>query len=101
MNSNNFFYINGIVSEKIRQSNRNDLLIILTGAFLPESFKNSDADFNIGLAIGNVKHLRVIQVINTSFVYISGGLSVFKSGVFVALNGSVSFQNTDQIFCTK
>ncbi len=46
-----------VFSEKIRQSNRNNLLIILTGAFLPESFKNSDADFNIGLAIGNVEHL--------------------------------------------
>ena len=27
-------------------------IIILTGSFLPEKFKNSDADFNVGFAIG-------------------------------------------------
>ena len=74
-------------SEKIRQSKRDDLLIILTGAFLPESFKNSDADFNIGLAIGNIEHLRD----KYNLLFITGGISVLKSGVFVALNGSVSF----------
>ena len=30
----------------------NQMKIVLTGAFLPESFKDSDADFNIGVAIG-------------------------------------------------
>ena len=30
----------------------NRMKIVLTGAFLPESFKDSDADFNIGVAIG-------------------------------------------------
>ncbi|KAJ8309239.1 hypothetical protein KUTeg_014113 [Tegillarca granosa] len=29
-----------------------DKTIVITGAFLPETFKNSDADFNVGLAIG-------------------------------------------------
>lgn len=27
-------------------------VVVLTGAFLPERFKDSDADFNIGLAMG-------------------------------------------------
>jgi L-asparaginase len=27
-------------------------LIILTGSFVPHQFKNSDAEFNIGLAVG-------------------------------------------------
>lgn len=34
-----------------------DKTIILTGAFKPEKFKNSDADFNIGFAIGALNHL--------------------------------------------
>ena len=33
----------------------NEFKIVLTGAFLPESFKESDADFNVGLAIGKIK----------------------------------------------
>ena len=28
--------------------------IVLTGSFLPESFKQSDADFNLGLAVGRL-----------------------------------------------
>ena len=28
--------------------------IVLTGAFLPETFKQSDADFNLGLAVGRL-----------------------------------------------
>ena len=39
------------LSRKMK-AEENQLKIILTGAFLPESFKNSDADFNIGVAIG-------------------------------------------------
>lgn len=34
-----------------------DKTIILTDAMLPELFKNSDADFNLGLAIGAVSSL--------------------------------------------
>jgi L-asparaginase len=33
-----------------------DKIIILTGAFKPEKFKNSDADFNAGFAIGALDH---------------------------------------------
>ena len=87
-------------SEKIRQSKRDDLLIILTGSFLPESFKNSDADFNIGLAIGNIEHLRVPQEINTSFVHHRGiiGFEIWGVRCFERLCKS---KNTKQIFCTK
>jgi len=46
-----------------------DKKIILTGAFHPERFQNSDADFNIGTAIG---------AINTA-----------KPGIYIAMNGRV------------
>jgi L-asparaginase len=43
--------------------------IILTGSFIPERFKKSDADFNIGVAIG--------------------ALSVIDKGVYIAMNGRI------------
>jgi L-asparaginase len=43
--------------------------IILTGAFKPEKFKDSDAEFNIGLAIGAIEFL--------------------QPGVYIAMNGIV------------
>lgn len=43
--------------------------IILTGAFKPEKFKNSDADFNTGFAIGALNHA--------------------PDGVFIALQGKL------------
>jgi len=44
-------------------------VIILTGAMKPERFKNSDAAFNIGTAIGAV--------------------NVLENGVYIAMNGRV------------
>jgi L-asparaginase len=43
--------------------------IILTGAFKPEKFTNSDADFNVGAAVGAV--------------------SILGKGVYIAMNGRV------------
>ena len=43
--------------------------IILTGAFKPEKFKDSDADFNIGTAIG--------------------GINIIPNGVYIAMNGRI------------
>ncbi|MDD5362078.1 MAG: asparaginase domain-containing protein [Ignavibacteria bacterium] len=43
--------------------------IVLTGAFKPERFKDSDAEFNIGTAIGAIQFL--------------------KNGVYIAMNGEV------------
>lgn len=43
--------------------------VVLTGAMNPEKFKESDADFNLGMALGIVK--------------------TNEKGVFVTLNGSV------------
>ncbi|MBI3956341.1 asparaginase [Candidatus Gottesmanbacteria bacterium] len=43
--------------------------IILTGAMRPERFFNSDADFNLGIAIG--------------------AINMVKEGVFIAFNGRV------------
>lgn len=43
--------------------------IVLTGAFKPEKFKNSDADFNVGFALGAMNNA--------------------PSGVFIALNGKL------------
>ncbi|OWF43525.1 uncharacterized protein LOC110459616 [Mizuhopecten yessoensis] len=47
-----------------------DKIIVLTGSFLPETFKDSDADFNIGFAIGCLQTMTSI-------------------GVYVAMNGCV------------
>jgi L-asparaginase len=43
--------------------------IILTGAFKPEKFTNSDADFNVGAAVGAV--------------------NVLEKGVYIVMNGRV------------
>lgn len=45
--------------------------IVMTGAFLPETFKATDADFNVGFALGVLSTLSV-------------------PGVFIAMNGQVS-----------
>lgn len=47
----------------------NGKTIVLTGAFSPELFKNSDADFNLGTAVGAV--------------------GVLPNGVYIAMNGEV------------
>ncbi|MFH1319176.1 MAG: asparaginase domain-containing protein [Bacteroidota bacterium] len=44
-------------------------VIILTGAMRPERFSNSDADFNLGVAIGV--------------------LNIIKKGVYIAMNGRI------------
>lgn len=44
-----------------------DKTIIITGSMSPELFKNTDADFNLGTAVG--------------------GISVLEPGVYVAMNG--------------
>lgn len=41
--------------------------IVFTAAFLPEAFKDSDADFNVGMAVGTVMSL--------------------ENGTFIAMNG--------------
>jgi len=50
-----------------------DKTIILTGAFLPERMKDSDADFNIGVAIGAVANI--------------------PFGIYIAMNGIVHNYN--------
>ncbi|XP_060085465.1 uncharacterized protein LOC132564865 [Ylistrum balloti] len=45
-------------------------VIVLTGSFLPERFKDTDADFNIGFAFGCLQ-------------------TMTSSGVFVAMNGCI------------
>lgn len=43
--------------------------IVITGAMQPEQFRESDADFNLGMAVGSIRWL--------------------KAGVYIALNGKV------------
>ena len=45
--------------------------ITITGAFLPEAFKDSDADFNVGLALGALQ-------------------TMDKYGVYIAMNGKIN-----------
>ena len=65
----------------------NDKTIVLTGAMTPELFKNTDADFNLGTAIG--------------------GVSVLDPGVYIAMNGlvlpwdQVIFNNETKQFVEK
>ena len=47
-----------------------DKTIVLTGAMKPEKFRDSDADFNVGMAVGAVQCL--------------------PPGVYIALNGVVA-----------
>ncbi|KAI8483592.1 PREDICTED: uncharacterized protein LOC109469723 isoform X2 [Branchiostoma belcheri] len=61
--------------------------IILTGAFRPEKFKDSDADFNVGVAIGALQTIHI-------------------NDVFIAMNGRVYWwnevtrnQETGQFIC--
>lgn len=44
--------------------------IILTGSFLPSKFKDSDADFNIGMAVS--------------------GIQTMSNGVFICINGLIA-----------
>jgi L-asparaginase len=46
-----------------------DKTVVLTGAMMPELFKDTDADFNLGTAIG--------------------GMSVLAPGIYIAMNGLV------------
>lgn len=51
----------------------NNKTIILTGSFKPEKFTNSDADFNVGVAVGAV--------------------NVLNYGVYIAMNGRIYMYN--------
>ena len=50
-----------------------DKTIVLTGSFLPYAFKDSDAEFNIGMAIS------AVQILNR--------------GIYVSLNGIIAKHN--------
>ena len=49
-----------IFSERLNQI-KEERIVVLTGAFLPETFKDSDADFNLGVAVGMLKDLMGIR----------------------------------------
>ena len=57
-----------IDTAKVLASIKNKV-IILTGSSLPYVFKDSDADFNIGVAIG--------------------GLNILENGVYISMNGRI------------
>lgn len=52
-----------------RLSQIKDKTIILTGAMIPERFKETDADFNVGCAVG--------------------AINVLSPGVYIAMNGRI------------
>jgi L-asparaginase len=58
-----------IIDTAIFLSKIKNKTIILTGSLLPERFKDSDAEFNIGVAIG--------------------AINVLGTGVYIAMNGIV------------
>jgi L-asparaginase len=58
-----------IVQSAKKLSSIRDKTIVLTGAMIPYAFKNSDAVFNLGVAVGAV--------------------SVLNSGVYICMNGKI------------
>ena len=58
-----------IIKTAEKLSRIRDKVIILVGSFLPERFKDSDADVNLGVAIGAV--------------------NVLDPGVYIAMNGQI------------
>ncbi|MFI5270449.1 MAG: asparaginase domain-containing protein [Candidatus Saccharimonadales bacterium] len=64
-----------------------DKTIVLTGSLAPELFKNTDADFNIGMAVSAV--------------------SILENGVYIAMNGlilpwrDIAFDNKLERFINK
>lgn len=58
-----------------------DKIIVLTGAFKPEKFKDSDAEFNLGLAWGAIQ--------------------ILENGVYIAMNGLIiPIDKADRDFST-
>ncbi|XP_067682794.1 uncharacterized protein [Haliotis asinina] len=53
-------------------SHRLEKIIVLTGAFLPYAFKGSDAEFNVGFAVG------CLQCLTMHGVYVTMGSQVFN-----------------------
>ena len=76
------------LSARTREQSVRDLTIVLTGAFLPESFKDSDADFNIGVAIGK-KTVDLSSISNQENENIEGAVGALPAGVYVGMNGKV------------
>ncbi len=58
-----------IIETAQKLSQVKDKVIILTGAMRPERFSNSDAGFNIGVAIG--------------------AINVLDNGIYIAMNGKI------------
>ncbi len=58
-----------IIETAQKLSGIKDKVIILTGALRPERFSNSDASFNIGVAIG--------------------AINVLEDGIYIAMNGKI------------
>lgn len=57
--------------------------IILTGAFKPETFKNSDADFNIGFAIGALEYVPCgVYIALQGKLFSAGNISRNENGQF-------------------
>jgi L-asparaginase len=65
-------------------------IIILTGAFLPEKFKDSDASFNIGTALGAIEQLEPgVYIAMSGRVYRSNNVKrELKTGHFIQINSS-------------
>lgn len=58
-----------MIETAAKLSNIHEKVIVLTGALRPERFSNSDADFNVGTAIG--------------------ALNVLQAGVYIAMQGRI------------
>lgn len=70
-----------IIETAKKLSGIKDKVIILTGSMRPERFSNSDAGFNIGVAVG--------------------AINVLNSGVYIAMNGKIfDYQKVERDYDT-
>ena len=82
-------YLHNVLFDTKNQSN---LKIILTGAMRPEKFRNTDAHFNIGMAISSVQMVKpgVYIVMNGRVVQAINAVRNAQNGLF--LNGLEQLQ---------
>ena len=72
---------------------------MFVGAFLPERFKDSDADMNIGSALGalDILHMKQVATNNDTCVYIALGGRVIPAIVAARDSNTGLFCRSDEL----
>ena len=74
-------------------------IVMFVGAFLPERFKDSDADMNIGSALGalDILHMKQVATNNDTCVYIALGGRVIPAAVAARDSNTGLFCRSDEL----